>query len=527
MKRFIALFLALYSAFMMSGCEYFDYRKAIKAANAGELGEAAQLFSNLEDYRDSEEQLEFIGESYAYEGQKHFYCLNGENYDAEAAKESFSKAAELNCGLGHYYLGLLALRSSDENRFQTAMDCFETAISNGCSLGYLGKGDLIEFGRGRERDYETARTLYEEALKNGCLEANAEIGDMYRDAHGVERDCTIALDYYKKSLESEDLGYAQAAYVRLGDLFLEGIGGIPLDHSSAIEYYQKGIEAGSAESYAAMGNMLLHGYGIERNNIEAIELCETAISKGIGRGARLIADYYVQTDNADESTAAYEQAIHLGDIHSYVQYGYYLLDHDEYESANAMFQKAVDFGDSSGYCGLGYCSVVNKDYKAARKWYESGVELGDPDSLNDLGIIYRFGDGVSINKKLALSLTEHAIEAGCTSAYANMGYIWESGFTGNVDKDLALYYFTEGAKRGNSGCMYEIATKYKGTRYGETIPDDYSKNKLELYSMAMAADRNYFKMCQKQVDKLIQAGKIERETADQIIKEKSEHYILP
>lgn len=85
-------------------------------------------------------------ESMIKEGRNAYYARGGESFDVEKAAELFTKAAELGSGEAWWYLGELATRSNEDDRFDTAMECYKKAAEAGCDLGLLGQGALYENG---------------------------------------------------------------------------------------------------------------------------------------------------------------------------------------------------------------------------------------------------------------------------------------------------------------------------------------------------------------------------------------------
>lgn len=66
-------------------------------------------------------------------------------------------------------------------------------------------------------------------------------------------------------------------------------------------------------------------------------------------------------------------------------------------------------------------------------------------------------DDVLEDHREALKLYKQAARLGCIGAYAKLGEMFECGEGTSVDKDEAISYFKEGAKRGHQYCYWRLA----------------------------------------------------------------------
>ena len=578
MKRLTAVLLSLCMILSLGACNSSDYSKAEKLLEQGEYDSAIEIFEVLGDYKQAAELLSeakyrkakgcmsqedydtaivLLEEIEGYsdsavlleesrgrnalksmeEGKRILYSLDGEVYDRERAEKAFQKAADMDYADAWYYLGLLVQRSSENDRFEMAMDYFDQAILLGSDLGLLGKGTLYEYGRGTDRYYDKAQKLYEEALSNGCVEANMEIGNLYREAHGVERDCALALDYYEKALESSEPGYARDTYAAIGLIYEQGLGGIQTDDTAANEWFQKGIEAGSDEAIRLSGRMYLDGYGVERNTETAKKLFLQASELG---NAAAMSDYALVIGNDPDDEEGfrekqqwYERSFEAGCSEGAFRLGnLYRNKYDDFEKAFEYYQKVIDSGNPRGYLGIGYSYDMQHNRAKALEWYEKGSALGDAECMYDIGLLYEYGEGVTRSYSTALEWYQKAAEAGAEWAMLKVGcFLYgEYGRKYAGDKNEAWRYLSDSALHGVCNAMCGIAEYFGGHLYSEgSYKDNNPEFRLVWYGKALSSNPNdhIANRSTSFVDQMVSRGEIDRETADRIIKEQAEHYILP
>lgn len=472
------------------------------------------------------------------EGLKYYYCLDNYPYSAEQAFNYFSDAAAEGNGDAYYYLGNLALRSSDEARFDEAMRCFDQATEAGSGLGYIGKGRLYEDGQGVARDYEMARSLYSKALDMGYAEANLDLGDLYRDAHGVDRNWNAAMKYYEEAIVSGDAVRSRDAYARIGYLFRDGLDGIGTDYDKANDWFQKGMAAGSPSAIMGAALMYYFGYGVERNDQTARELLERAASQGNSGAICFIAGMLLRAaqneTDVQEARQWYQKAYEMGNPDAMIQLGNLCRDIEgDYDQGFSYFQQALDAGYAAANVCMGYSYMMLKDYETERECYLKGAELGDTTCMYNLGATYEYGDGVSANKQTALEWYQKGAEAGdvdCMLKVASFLY-GEYGSSFDIDREEAWRLYSEAAVHGVPGAMGAIADYYNGHLYGAGNPDETDVDAILSWcgkALVKAPNNNHEKyLVDNVVNRLVYQGLTSRTEADQVFAYQAEHFILP
>lgn len=121
-----------------------------------------------------------------------------------------------------------------------AFEYFSMAAKSGDARGLYMAAWLLELGRGTEKDLGKAVHLYQVAAEDG---------------------------------------YTQA-WARIGNIFLKGREGIPIDEVAARKAYTIGANNGNPECQLAIGILLLSGVGGDKDKSQAIEYLKLAKNNG-------------------------------------------------------------------------------------------------------------------------------------------------------------------------------------------------------------------------------------------------------
>ena len=66
----------------------------------------------------------------------------------------------------------------------------------------------------------------------------------------------------------------------LGDMYMQGQGGVPLDYAEAERWYRKAAEQGSVAAQNNMGVLHVWGYGVPQDSVEAYAWFSIAAEQG-------------------------------------------------------------------------------------------------------------------------------------------------------------------------------------------------------------------------------------------------------
>ena len=96
-----------------------------------------------------------------------------------------------------------------------------------------------------------------------------------------------------------------------------------------------------------------------------------------------------------------------------------------YTEALKWYEIAADNNNSDAMNNLGLMyqngkGISNPDFSAAAKWYTRGAEMGNPSAMNNLGSLYNTGKGVQQSKRTALEWFKKACDAGSQTGCDNV-----------------------------------------------------------------------------------------------------------
>jgi Sel1 repeat-containing protein len=124
---------------------------------------------------------------------------------------------------------------------------------------------------------EYAAKHYRLAAEQGYAKAQSSLARFYRDGRGgLPKDILEAEKWYR---HAHAQGYAGAAYA-LGGMY-QGH-----DKAQAVEWYKRAIEMGHVAAMSALGDCYLHGWGVPRDESEAVRLFRDAALHDWHVGAR-------------------------------------------------------------------------------------------------------------------------------------------------------------------------------------------------------------------------------------------------
>jgi TPR repeat protein len=251
----------------------------------------------------------------------------------------------------------------------------------------IGQGAVQEVAAEPLRQAQQARQgpIAEEVNDNAALGLQFSIED-YR-----------AMDH--ATLESWAETGDSMAVAELGYRYFMGIG-VPVDHTTSVEYSRRAAEMGNATAQVDLGFMYMQGLGVPQDNQKAFE-------------------YY---------------------------------------------QKAADQRHDLGELNLGLLYVrgqgVRQDFVKAFDMFSRAARQGNVLGMLNLGVMYEQGDGVPRNFAKAIKLYNMAAEHGNVKAMMYLAEIYDVGNGTAMDPAQAMHWFTMAANTGNTDAMLKVARRY-------------------------------------------------------------------
>jgi TPR repeat protein len=146
---------------------------------------------------------------------------------------------------------------------------------------------------------------------------------------------------------------------------------------------------------------------------------------------------------------------------------------DEAEAVN-WFRKAAERGDIDGQGNLGFCYQhgwgVPVNFQAAFDWYRKAAEQKSPPAMREIGGMYLTGSGVAKDEAEALNWYRRAAERGDIIAQDNLGFSYEHGRGVPVNFLIALDWYRKAADQGDALAQFNIGSLYAG---GSGVTQNY------------------------------------------------------
>ena len=168
------------------------------------------------------------------------------------------------------------------------------------------------------------------------------------------------------------------------------------DYSSAIKYYQLGIENKLEDCYLQLGKY----YKIKKNHDMAFEIWNNGIDEIKSTKCMLkIAFYYKNNQMYDKAIKYYTMCFEHGNVVGMRQLGLFYQYIKDYDQMKKCLIKAIQYGDynSAHYLGLYYKEIFN--YDVMKKYFLIAVENDHNVAIYDLAYHYESIEG---NIKMAI-----------------------------------------------------------------------------------------------------------------------------
>lgn len=387
-----------------------------------------------------------------------------------------------------------------------AVEYYEQGVALDDADCMVNLGCILETSKEYPNDKERAFELYTKAAEkdNKGLAYN-NLGTCYKRGIGTEVNFENALECYTKAADMQ----CMEAYWNLYLYYMDEVC-TPRDYVKAVEWLQKGDEAGSLQCTYQITKHIENGEGIDHDASKYFFYMNKAASGGYEEAYLPLARCYLNGLGTQEDRNMafkwYQKAadISVKGITALAQcYTYGIGTQQDYDKAVELYKIAAEQGDAQAQCDLGICyrsgEGVEKDPVKAIEWYLKAAEQGHGGALNNLGIMYQHGIGVESDIEKAAEYYLKAAEAGNADGQFCIGLFYANGAGVEQDYAEAVKWYKAAAEQGEPDSMYHLAFLYNDGLGVEKDPG------MVAYYLYMAADRGF----QPAID-TIQKNKIER-----------------
>ena len=144
----------------------------------------------------------------------------------------------------------------------------------------------------------------------------------------------------------------------------------------------------------------------------------------------------------------------------------------------------AEAGDARAQYNLGvsyrFGNGVEKDLQKAYAWTSKAAENGDVRARVNLASMYADGNGVAKDIPTAVSWYEKAATQGDVNADLSLAKIYRDGVGGTIDYAKAFEYYSRAADKGSDDARYNLAAFY---HYGLGVAKNEDKAKALFASL--------------------------------------------
>ncbi len=297
---------------------------------------------------------------------------------------------------------------------------------------------------------EVKETTVAEETAEAEEQTESEETDEYYEAgrrslYGLDGAQIDLEDAHTNFTKSQELGNADANFY-LGVL-ADWYGYPKWDYEQARAYYEQSGDNPYAQ--IALGFLYYSGQGVEQDREKGKELFQSAADTGVVEGYYGLAVVAKNEEDIETALGHYNKVVEEGTEPLYIAYAMNNLGH--------MYRN-----------GEG----VEQDYAKAAEWFTKAADSGNVAAMNALGYMYETGEGVEQDYAKAIEWYTKAADLGDADAMNNLGYMYEHGVGVEQDGAKAVEWYTKAADLGHATAMNDLGYMYM---YGEGVEQDGAK----------------------------------------------------
>ncbi len=281
---------------------------------------------------------------------------------------------------------------------------------NGNSDSQAMLGLIYSGGLGTPRDDAQSVLWFRKAAAQGNAVAQNNLGRDYEEGRGVSKDVVQAVEWYRKAAEQDYM----LARVRLETMFIRGQIVPKLDDHSG-DWWRKLAERSQKETkqFSVLRKAANSGSAVDQINLGIAYLTGVGTLKDRGQ-------------------------------------------------ATALFRKATDQGQAEAKCLLANIIASDSDWKEpsnniqAAEFCRKAADDGFADAQFLLGVLYRMGRSIPVDKVQATKWIHKAADQGRPDAQFMLGLSYDLGNGVEKDEKQANIWYQKAADKGNPDAMESI-----------------------------------------------------------------------
>lgn len=306
-----------------------------------------------------------------------------------------------------------------------AVKCLELALSAGDANAFVELGNLYLDGAGKiSPDQGKAFGYFMQAAEQDHPRGCELAGYCLYEGKGTPQNRAEALRWYKKASETN----LYNSYYMMGMIY--GYDQTLYDYEKAVSCFEKSAVLGQSDALIRLGKIYLNGLGDIQPNKEKAFHCFFKAA---------------EADNAlgwEWTAYCYDYGVGVG---------------KDIGNALKWFHKSAEKGMSYSQYMLGMIygyEVVPPDWIKAAAWFEKAAEQGHSDAQLKLGFYYQHGRGVKQDYKKAFQLFEQAAAQAHATAMHNIGDAYENGHGIKKDEKQAFSWYMKSAGLNDKWGMF-------------------------------------------------------------------------
>ena len=288
--------------------------------------------------------------------------------------DPLQQAARAGYFVAQVILGVIYRESLSERDFDKSVYWLQKAARQNFPPAFGEMVYLYKMGWGVQRNVPKAVELLKKGIAMGCSSCMGYLGNMYREGLGVERDLGKAADLYMLAWREH---FHHPSLAKYADMFKDLFGGAE-SFSEIMDQYEQAAETGQVPdpselagmtktgaeygyelALTNLGDMYLHGFGVERDAKKAAEMYKEAADQNFAPALKRLGDMYMEGLGSEKDQ---KKAGRL------------------YEEAAQLYRKRADWGFAPFQFGLGDMYMeglgVARDLEKAEYWHGEAAQQG-------------------------------------------------------------------------------------------------------------------------------------------------------